>query len=66
MLTMLLQIIAVNAQDEPNNIDRENLEKLIAFCDTATEATEVLIFHKNKQITHWRNNASESGGFFRG
>ena len=50
----------MNAQEEANNIDRENLKKLMAFCDTATDATEVLIFHKNKQITHWRNNACDS------
>lgn len=60
VLALLMQIIALNAQAEQNNIDRENLEKLIAFCDTATEATEVLIFHKNKQVAYWRNNACDS------
>src|SRR5210317_1601151 len=57
---LLMQIMALRAQVETNEIDSENLEKLIAFCDTTTEATEVLIIHKNKQIAHWRDAACDS------
>ena len=59
-LTLLLQIIALNAQVEDKEINEENLEKLIAFCDTTTEATEVLIFHKDKQIAHWHDTGCDS------
>lgn len=59
-LTLLLQIFPLNGQVKDNVIDVENLEKLLAFCDTTTDATEVLIFHKNKQIAHWRDTDCDS------
>ncbi len=60
ILILFLLVQSSIAQQLDNAIDYAKLEKLIAFCDTTTEATEVLIFHKNKQIAYWKDADCDS------
>lgn len=51
-----------SSQNFDSEIDYQKLNKLIAFCDTTTEATEVLIFHRNKELIYWRDSACPNYG----
>lgn len=50
------------SQNRNSEINYQNVEKLMAFCDTTTQATEVLIFHKNKEIVYWRDSTCPKYG----
>ncbi len=38
------------------DINSLKLERLIAYCDTATNATELMVIHKGKVVAEWRND----------
>lgn len=60
IVILLINVLFLNAQKADQEIDYNKIEKLISFCDTTTEATEVLIFHKGKQVTHWKDTNCDS------
>ncbi|PLX02484.1 MAG: hypothetical protein C0595_10600 [Marinilabiliales bacterium] len=62
IFVLLNSVLFLNAQETDLEINYNKLEKLISFCDTTTEATEVLIYHKNKEIAFWRNGECHTYG----
>ena len=57
ILVLLLGTLTTVGQNEETRIDNKKLEDLIAFCDTVTMATEVMVIHKDVVIARLQDGA---------
>lgn len=59
LLTLIITSVIIG-QTENSEIDPDKLDQLIAFCDTVTMATEVLVIHNDAVIAWYKDETCDS------